>query len=154
MSVAGAAHRLGEDVHLERLLAAIGLRHAGDADVGALLDVGERGLDQRDHHRVVRQLDLQLARRCAVLTTYVSPSTRSIVPRTRTGGSCAGYRRHRREQQCDRSKNARKVPRTCPPPIGRHQNMDVRGATLIPQGTDHVKFATTSGPLTYDAACS
>jgi len=40
----GAALVLGEDMHRDRLLDAVGLRHRGDADVGALLDFRERGL--------------------------------------------------------------------------------------------------------------
>src|SRR3979409_531167 len=56
MAFAGAAHRLGEDVDLHAALAAVGLRHAGDADEGALLDVGIGRLYDRDHHRIVGEL--------------------------------------------------------------------------------------------------
>src|SRR6266446_29173 len=52
MTLAGAAHRLGEDMDLHCLLAAVGLRHAGDADERVVLDVGERRLDCAAHaHR-------------------------------------------------------------------------------------------------------
>ena len=60
MAVTGAPHGLGEDVHLECLLAAVGLRHAGDAHIGALLDVCQRRLAQRNDPRISRKLDLQL----------------------------------------------------------------------------------------------
>src|SRR5262245_48047012 len=55
MTLAGAAHRLGEDVDLHRLLAAVGLRHAGDADKRIVLDVGERCLDDSAHRGIVGQ---------------------------------------------------------------------------------------------------
>src|SRR5215510_8891195 len=55
MTLAGAAHRLGEDVDLHRLLAAVGLRHAGDADKRIVLDVGERCLDYAAHRGIVGQ---------------------------------------------------------------------------------------------------
>jgi len=43
--MASVALRLGEDVHFERLLAAVRLRHRTAADVGAWLDIGERRLN-------------------------------------------------------------------------------------------------------------
>ena len=46
---------------LKRLLAAIGLGHSRDADVGALLDIGQRGLDNCRDRRLLRQRNLQLA---------------------------------------------------------------------------------------------
>src|SRR6516162_4879622 len=49
VTLAGAAHRLGEDMNLHRLLAAVRLGHAGDADERVVLDVGERGLDYAAH---------------------------------------------------------------------------------------------------------
>src|SRR5262252_2321341 len=55
VTLAGAAHRLGEDVDLHRLLAAVGLRHAGDADERIVLNVGERGLDDPAHRGIVGQ---------------------------------------------------------------------------------------------------
>src|SRR6516225_7973952 len=58
VTLAGAAHRLGEDMNLHRLLAAVRLGHAGDADERVVLDVGERGLDDAAHRRVVGQLHL------------------------------------------------------------------------------------------------
>src|SRR5215831_10316087 len=58
MTLAGAAHRLREDVDLHRLLAAVGLRHAGDADKRVALDVGERRLDDAAHRGIVGQLHL------------------------------------------------------------------------------------------------
>jgi hypothetical protein len=51
------AHRLGEDVDLHRLLAAVGLRHAGDADERIVLDVGERRLDDSAHRGIVTRAD-------------------------------------------------------------------------------------------------
>src|SRR5260370_1773135 len=63
VSVAGSALRLRKDVHLDRFLGAVGLRNGAAADVGALLDVGERGLgdahDQRlvgEYHRLLGAL--------------------------------------------------------------------------------------------------
>src|SRR5262245_1246998 len=58
MPLAGAAHRLRKDMDLHRLLAAVGLRHASDADERVVLDVGERRLDDAAHRGVVGQLDL------------------------------------------------------------------------------------------------
>ena len=58
MPLAGAAHRLREDMNFHRLLAAVGLRHAGDADEGVVLDVGERRLDDAADRGIVGQLDL------------------------------------------------------------------------------------------------
>src|SRR5690242_2702916 len=55
VALAGAAHGLGEDVDLPALLAAVRLRHTGDADEGALLDVGIGRL----HHGGDRRLVLQ-----------------------------------------------------------------------------------------------
>src|SRR6516164_7899334 len=55
MTLASAAHRLGEDMNLHRLLAAVGLRHAGDADERIVLDVGERRLDDAAHRGIVGQ---------------------------------------------------------------------------------------------------
>src|ERR1700730_2444858 len=43
-SLADAALRLGENVHADRLLAAVGLRGRADPDIAALLDIGERAL--------------------------------------------------------------------------------------------------------------
>ena len=59
MPFAGPALRLGEDVDRDRLLAAVGLRHRGHADVGIRLDVGERSLEQARHAHVVRHIDGQ-----------------------------------------------------------------------------------------------
>ena len=104
MAVADPAHGLREDVDLERLLAAVRLRHAGNTNVGTLLDVCERGLDQRHHRCIGRKLELEL-RAVTGLDDIMSPSTRSIVPRTRTV-SCAdaGWRgendtEHKQSQQ-------------------------------------------------------
>ena len=60
MPFAGAAHRFREDVHLDRLLTSVRLRHAGRADEQAGLDVGKRRLDDRDHDAVVHERDFQL----------------------------------------------------------------------------------------------
>src|SRR5215472_4330703 len=58
VTLAGTAHRLGEDMNLHRLLAAVRLGHAGNADKRVVLDVGERCLDDAAHRRVVGQLHL------------------------------------------------------------------------------------------------
>jgi hypothetical protein len=50
------ALRFEEDVDRDRLLAAVRLRHRGDADVGVRLDVGERSLDEVHHPHVVRHV--------------------------------------------------------------------------------------------------
>src|SRR6266436_730070 len=55
MTLASASHRLGEDMNLHRLLAAVRLGHAGDADKRVVLDVGERCLDDAAHRRIVGQ---------------------------------------------------------------------------------------------------
>src|SRR5262245_61295078 len=55
MTLASAAHRLGEDMDLHRLLAAVRLRHAGDADERVVLDVGERCFDDAAHRRIIGQ---------------------------------------------------------------------------------------------------
>ena len=69
--VAGAALQLREDVDLDRLLGAVGLRHRAAADVGAGLDVGHRGLgdahDQRlvgERHGLPRRLSPSPAASC------------------------------------------------------------------------------------------
>src|SRR5579871_979257 len=56
--LAGPAHRFREDVNLDRLLAAIGLGHAGGADELARLDVGHGRL--HDRHIEVRIDDGEL----------------------------------------------------------------------------------------------
>ena len=61
MSLARAAHLLGEDVHFERLLRAVRLRHRGAAEERAFLDVGDRCLD---HAR--RSARCRSASACAV----------------------------------------------------------------------------------------
>jgi len=56
---AGTAHRFGKDVHFDRFLRSIGLRHGSAADEFAILDVGERRLlDPYDHH-FVGEVELQ-----------------------------------------------------------------------------------------------
>src|SRR5216683_6951 len=57
MTLAETALRVGENVHLDRLLAAVGLRHRAAADVGALLDVGERSLHHADDLHVAGERD-------------------------------------------------------------------------------------------------
>jgi hypothetical protein len=51
--------RIEEDMDGDRLLAPVGLRHRGDADERADLDVGERRLHQGHHPAGIDQLDLQ-----------------------------------------------------------------------------------------------
>ena len=83
---AGAAHRLGEDMHLQRLLGAVRLRHRRAAEEGVLLDVRHRGL----HHATICALpvSVSLARPSLVFSVSLLPSTFSIVPRTRTVCAC------------------------------------------------------------------
>jgi hypothetical protein len=57
VALAGAAHRLREDVNLERLLAAVGLRQAAHPDERVVLDLGQRRGDDAAHHGVIRHLD-------------------------------------------------------------------------------------------------
>ena len=57
MAVALAAHRFGENVHFDRLLAAVGLRRRAAADVGARLDVRDRCRQHGGDHHVVRKLE-------------------------------------------------------------------------------------------------
>ena len=72
-----------------RLLAAVGLRHRATADVGAFLDVGERGL----HTPTISTLSVSFKVTLGAIfpfTVTVLPSTFSIVPATRcVGGCCA-----------------------------------------------------------------
>ncbi len=55
-----ALHRR-EHRHLDGALAAVGLRHGADADIGARLDIGERRLADAEHSGVVGEPDLQFA---------------------------------------------------------------------------------------------
>ena len=55
----GAAHRFGEDVNLDGLLRAIGLRHCPAADEFAVLDVSQRCLVDIDDRRLVGEIDFQ-----------------------------------------------------------------------------------------------
>src|SRR5262249_2680932 len=57
MAVTGAALRLGEDVHFDRLLGAVRLRHGTAADIGTFLDVGDGRLQHADHDRIVGELE-------------------------------------------------------------------------------------------------
>jgi hypothetical protein len=47
----------GEDVHFDRLLAAVGLGHRAAADVGARLDIGDRRLQHGGDRRVIGELE-------------------------------------------------------------------------------------------------
>ena len=60
VTLTGAAHRLGEHQHLERLQLAISAGSRGDADIGVRLDVGEVELLHRRHRQRVVQQDLDL----------------------------------------------------------------------------------------------
>ena len=59
LAFAGAAAGFREDVDFDRLLGAVRLRHGGDADEYALLDVGQRlAIDGKDLG-VIRELDFR-----------------------------------------------------------------------------------------------
>src|ERR1700722_2947443 len=58
MAFAGATQGFGEDVAFHGLLGTVRLRHGGDADEFARLDVGERFFDDRPDHGVVGDFDL------------------------------------------------------------------------------------------------
>ncbi len=60
MALARAALGFREDVHLERLLRAVGLGHRAAADEGALLDIGERGLHHVDDLHVAGKREREL----------------------------------------------------------------------------------------------
>src|SRR6516165_1153 len=49
-----------EDVHLDGRKAAVGLRRGGDAHLAAGLDVGDLRRNDRAHHRIVLELELEL----------------------------------------------------------------------------------------------
>jgi hypothetical protein len=51
--LAGAAHRLGEDVDFDCAEAAVRLRHCGHFDKRVLFDVGERRFDDAGDLRVI-----------------------------------------------------------------------------------------------------
>src|SRR5262249_14738508 len=82
-----------EDVDRERLDGAVRLRHAGDADEGVVLDVGERGLVEPGDARVVGELDVEGAavaglerqRRPVGLFDLATDATGLLRP----GGRCA-----------------------------------------------------------------
>src|SRR5258706_8277327 len=56
-----SALRRQENMHRESFDAAVRLRHAGNTDEGILLDVGERGFDQRRYTRVIGELHVEHA---------------------------------------------------------------------------------------------
>ena len=87
ISLAGAAQGFRENVNFHGLLAAVGLRHAGDADERILFDIRKRRLDDAADRDVVRQFYL-VRSRSRDLTVSIGPSTPSMVPRTRTVGGC------------------------------------------------------------------
>jgi len=76
MAVALAAHRDGEDVHFDRLLAAVGLRGRARADVVAFLDVGEARLVDGGDRRVVGELE----RDGAAVTASMNSSMPALPP--------------------------------------------------------------------------
>ena len=121
MPVTGATHRLGEDVHLERLLAAVGLRHAGDADVGPGLDIRQRRLDQRHHQRLLRQRHLQLGAAARLDDVGVAFDTFDCASDPDRRLLC----RHRRSRNSDKHQCAQRAPNhprhaLLPfPPLGR-----------------------------------
>ena len=88
MSVAVAAHALGEDAQLDCLLGAVGLRNPAGSNIVARLDVGGRRLDPGDDQRIVGKLQYDRAGGCLMYS--VLPSTLSRVPATRcVVGCCA-----------------------------------------------------------------
>src|SRR6266850_6787240 len=61
MSITIAAHALGENAQLYRLLCAVGLWNAAAGDIVARLDVGGRRLDPGDDQRIVGKLQYDRA---------------------------------------------------------------------------------------------
>jgi len=88
MSIAIAAHALGENAQLYRLLCAVGLRNAAAGDIVARLDVGGRRLDRATTSAL--SASFSMTGPLAALMYSVLPSTLSRVPATRcVVGCCA-----------------------------------------------------------------
>jgi hypothetical protein len=72
MPLAGAAHRLGKDVHFYGAETAVGAGHRGRADIGTGLEVSERRRNDRREDRLVGQRNLEIG---AVTRLHVESGT-------------------------------------------------------------------------------